>query len=50
LKEVDDGISLKVREEWFSEFTVREVWVVECEGPVEGWKVLEKIALLHKVD
>jgi len=30
-------------------FTGTQIWIVDCEGPVEGWKVLDKI-LLAKSD
>jgi hypothetical protein len=30
-------------------FTGTQIWIVDCEGPVEGWKVLDKI-LLAKAD
>jgi 2',3'-cyclic-nucleotide 3'-phosphodiesterase len=26
-------------------FVSSEIWIVECNGPVEGWKVLEKVSL-----
>lgn len=26
-------------------FTATQIWIVDCEGPVEGWKVLDKILL-----
>jgi len=26
-------------------FTGTQIWIVDCEGPVEGWKVLDKILL-----
>ncbi|KAI0256876.1 hypothetical protein BJV78DRAFT_1278498 [Lactifluus subvellereus] len=30
-------------------FTGTQIWIVDCEGPVEGWKVLDRI-LLAKAD
>lgn len=26
-------------------FTATQIWIVDCEGPVEEWKVLDKILL-----
>ena len=31
---------------WMDFIDASEVWVVKCEGPVEGWQVLEKFALV----
>ncbi len=28
-------------------FTGTQIWIVDCEGPVEGWKVLDKILLAN---
>lgn len=28
-------------------FEAREVWIALCDGPVETWKVLDKITLYH---
>jgi 2',3'-cyclic-nucleotide 3'-phosphodiesterase len=28
-----------------SQITIQEIWIVECEGPVEGWEVLDKMIL-----
>jgi 2',3'-cyclic-nucleotide 3'-phosphodiesterase len=35
-------------EEWINGFLGKEIWIVECDGPVERWasKVLKKIELL----
>lgn len=46
-----DGIILdcsggSVGEAKLSGFDGEEIWVVICEGPVEEWKVLEKVELL----
>ena len=30
---------------WLREFGAREVWVAKCDGPVEGWTVLDKIPI-----
>lgn len=32
---------------WIDSIDASEVWVVKCEGPVEGWQVLEKFALVN---
>jgi len=42
----DGSIEINIgqdEEHWISEFPCGEAWVVECNGPVEGWTVLEKI-------
>jgi len=31
---------------WVDSVDASEVWVMKCEGPVEGWQVLEKFALV----
>ncbi|KAG6899418.1 hypothetical protein C0993_010455 [Termitomyces sp. T159_Od127] len=31
---------------WVAGFEAGEVWVVECDGPVEGWTVLDKISIV----
>lgn len=35
--EGDDGV--------LEGFTATQIWIVDCEGPVEEWKVLDKILL-----
>ncbi|KAG7092779.1 hypothetical protein E1B28_009102 [Marasmius oreades] len=40
--ELDCGVE---GEDWLSGFMASEVWIVECEGPVESWRVLERITL-----
>ncbi|KAK1236401.1 hypothetical protein PQX77_000341 [Marasmius sp. AFHP31] len=32
-------------EDWVSGFVASEIWIAECEGPVETWKILDKISL-----
>ncbi|PFH54260.1 hypothetical protein AMATHDRAFT_53152 [Amanita thiersii Skay4041] len=32
-------------EDWLSEFIIKEIWVVSCEGLVEEWKVLDIVEL-----
>jgi len=40
-------VELKFGEEWIDGFLGKEIWIVGCDGPVEGWslKVLKKIEL-----
>jgi len=41
----DGGVKLRFGTEddaWIGGFEGCEIWIVECDGPVEGWKVLEK--------
>ncbi|KAJ3760486.1 2',3'-cyclic-nucleotide 3'-phosphodiesterase [Lentinula raphanica] len=45
-----DGIELNcsvdgASELWMSSFTAYEIWFVECVGPVETWKVLDKVRI-----
>ncbi|RDB21092.1 hypothetical protein Hypma_011791 [Hypsizygus marmoreus] len=35
------------KEDWVSGFDATEVWVVDCDGHVEGWKILAKVALVQ---
>ncbi|KAF8264223.1 2',3'-cyclic-nucleotide 3'-phosphodiesterase [Lactarius quietus] len=44
-----DGIGSGTAEGAMAGFTGTQIWIVDCEGPVEGWKVLDKI-LLAKSD
>lgn len=37
---VDCGEGIKV-----DKFTASEIWIAQCNGPVEGWEVLETIRL-----
>ncbi|KAF9265685.1 LigT-like protein [Marasmius fiardii PR-910] len=32
-------------ENWLSGFEAPEIWIAECEGPVESWKILDRIKL-----
>ncbi|GLB34777.1 putative cyclic phosphodiesterase-like protein [Lyophyllum shimeji] len=32
-------------EDWMSGFLAKEVWVAQCDGPVEDWTVLDKIPI-----
>ncbi|KAJ3836333.1 2',3'-cyclic-nucleotide 3'-phosphodiesterase [Lentinula raphanica] len=45
-----DGIELNcslggASEFWMSSFTAYEIWFVECIGPVDSWKVLDKVRI-----
>jgi 2'-5' RNA ligase len=43
-----EGVSLKCgsdNQDWIDHFNASEVWAVLCEGPVEGWRVLQKFSL-----
>jgi len=44
-----EGVSLNcgsnTQEEWIDHFKASEIWAVLCEGPVEGWKVIQKFSL-----
>ncbi|KAL0066517.1 hypothetical protein AAF712_006560 [Marasmius tenuissimus] len=47
-KEDDGNVALNCgvdEEDWVSGFVASEIWVAECEGPVETWKILDKISL-----
>lgn len=48
--ESGDGVSLDCGEpgkkDWLAGFQAPEVWIVDCNGPVEGWKIMEKIPLV----
>ncbi|KAF8163409.1 2',3'-cyclic-nucleotide 3'-phosphodiesterase [Crassisporium funariophilum] len=35
-------------EDWMDGFEAQEIWVVQCEGPVEDWPILQKIPLVWK--
>ncbi|KAF9030687.1 hypothetical protein BDZ89DRAFT_1064470 [Hymenopellis radicata] len=43
------GVSLNCSqgagEDWVSTFEASEVWITECNGPVESWKILDKVSL-----
>ncbi|KAF9009779.1 hypothetical protein BDZ89DRAFT_1104561 [Hymenopellis radicata] len=43
------GVSLNCSqgagEDWASTFEASEVWIAECNGPVETWKILDKVSL-----
>ena len=48
-KDGNEGVSLNcgsnTQEEWIDHFEASEIWGVLCEGPVEGWKVVQKFSL-----
>ncbi|KAK0211077.1 2',3'-cyclic-nucleotide 3'-phosphodiesterase [Desarmillaria ectypa] len=35
----------KLAEEWMSGFVANEIWIAECNGPIEDWRILDKIPL-----
>jgi len=43
------GISLKRKdnEDWLSGFLATELWIANCDGPVSGWTVLDKIPIVQ---
>ncbi|KAJ2932903.1 hypothetical protein H1R20_g4182, partial [Candolleomyces eurysporus] len=38
-------VSSDGEEVWMNSYEAKEIWVVQCEGPVEEWKVLDQIKL-----
>jgi len=45
----DGGVKLRFSKDddlWIEGFEGREIWIMECDGPVEGWKVLESHSLI----
>ncbi|KAK0463776.1 2',3'-cyclic-nucleotide 3'-phosphodiesterase [Desarmillaria tabescens] len=48
IRKEGDGGSLdcgELTEEWISGFVASEIWIAECNGPIEDWKILDKIPL-----
>lgn len=47
-RDENSGVSLNVSDtevgEWLSGFNAYGIWIMECNGPVEGWRVLDKIS------
>ncbi|KAG5633784.1 hypothetical protein H0H81_005290 [Sphagnurus paluster] len=45
----EGGVSLNCSEseseDWMAEFQASEVWLADCDGPVDGWKIIEKIPI-----
>ncbi|KAF5380880.1 hypothetical protein D9615_004121 [Tricholomella constricta] len=51
IKEADDGsgVSLNCGDlagDWMDGFQATEIWVANCDGPVEGWKIVDKVPLI----
>jgi 2',3'-cyclic-nucleotide 3'-phosphodiesterase len=40
----NDTIEICVDGEWVNGFDCSEGWIADCDGPVEGWKIIEKIS------
>ncbi|KAK0196776.1 2',3'-cyclic-nucleotide 3'-phosphodiesterase [Armillaria mellea] len=43
-----DGVSLDCgehTEEWIGGFVASEIWIAECNGPIEDWNILDKVPL-----
>ncbi|KAK0497062.1 2',3'-cyclic-nucleotide 3'-phosphodiesterase [Armillaria luteobubalina] len=43
-----DGVSLdcgELAEEWIGGFVASEIWITECNGPIEDWNILDKVPL-----
>ncbi|KAI3619273.1 cyclic phosphodiesterase [Moniliophthora roreri] len=38
------------KEDWVSGFISPEIWIADCEGPLESWRVLERIPLNSIID
>lgn len=51
IKAASDGAGVALNcdpgqgEDWLSTFEAAEVWIAECNGPVDTWKILDKIPL-----
>ncbi|KAG7448110.1 uncharacterized protein BT62DRAFT_754032 [Guyanagaster necrorhizus] len=48
IRKEDDGVSIdcgELTEEWMSRFVANEIWIAECNGPVDDWRILDKIPL-----
>jgi 2',3'-cyclic-nucleotide 3'-phosphodiesterase len=41
----DEGRPMNGNDGWLEGCTCTQIWIVDCGGPVEGWKVLDKILL-----
>jgi 2',3'-cyclic-nucleotide 3'-phosphodiesterase len=44
-KETGGKLELKLADGWTDGFVAKEIWIVRCEGPIEGWEPLQKIHL-----
>ncbi|PBK92918.1 LigT-like protein [Armillaria gallica] len=43
-----EGVSLdcgELTEEWIGGFVASEIWIAECNGPIEDWTILDKVPL-----
>lgn len=40
------GVNVGAERDWLWRFEALEVWIVDCDGPVNGWSVLAKIPLI----
>lgn len=51
IKSIEDGDGVALNcsqgagEDWMSTFETSEIWIAECNGPVESWKILDKVSL-----
>ncbi|KAG6814574.1 hypothetical protein H0H92_000103 [Tricholoma furcatifolium] len=51
IREEGHGVSLRCGKGegdvvWLSEYQPKEVWIAECDGPVESWKIIDKISIV----
>ncbi|KAG5645079.1 hypothetical protein DXG03_007169 [Asterophora parasitica] len=35
-----------IKKDWMEGFQATEIWVADCDGPVEGWQILDKISVV----
>ncbi|SJL00760.1 uncharacterized protein ARMOST_04074 [Armillaria ostoyae] len=50
IRKEGDGVSLdcgELTEEWMSGFVASEIWIAECNGPIEDWNILDKVPLQY---
>ncbi|KAK0484013.1 2',3'-cyclic-nucleotide 3'-phosphodiesterase [Armillaria novae-zelandiae] len=48
IRKEGDGVSLdcgELTEEWIGGFVAIEIWIAECNGPIEDWNILDKVPL-----
>ena len=47
IREEGDRVSLQCGEDggWVDGFDVKEIWIAKCDGPVEGWEILDRLTL-----
>lgn len=51
MRQEGDGASLQCgegKEDWVSGVDVDEIWITKCDGPVEGWEVLDRVSVKGK--